>query len=170
MTTAADRLMNAVIKKVKDSGLLWSGVLMGTVSSVATDGTATITRDSNTYPDVRLLDGYAPSVGDTVEFMRTLGGWICLGPLRTSSRPLIQRGTAVTPGSGTSVSWTQVAVTFPQPFPSTPTVVATPVSAASAGSTELNWAVNDVTTTGFLMRSRRTTDNPTTFGWVATCI
>ncbi|MFF4952278.1 hypothetical protein [Streptomyces chattanoogensis] len=84
MATAADRLLDAVIKKVKDSGLLYSGILMGTVSAVGSDGTITVIRGTDTYPSVRLLSGYtSPAVNDTVEIMRTLGGWICLGALQT---------------------------------------------------------------------------------------
>ncbi|NED36686.1 hypothetical protein [Streptomyces sp. SID8499] len=94
--TPADRLVNAVIKKVKDSGLLWSGVLMGTVSAVGTNGTITVTRGTDTYPSVRLLASVAPSVGDSVEIMRTLGGWVCLGVVQ-SATPV---WTSITPASG----------------------------------------------------------------------
>lgn len=94
--TPADRLVNAVIKKVKDSGLLWSGVLMGTVSAVGADGTITVARGADTYPSVRLLASVAPSVGAYVEIMRTLGGWVCLGVVQ-SATPV---WTSVTPASG----------------------------------------------------------------------
>lgn len=84
-SSAADRLVNAVLKKVKDSGLLYSGTFMATVSAVGSNGTLTVTRGADTFPDVRLLSGYAhPMVGDTVEIMRTASGWVCLGVLQTA--------------------------------------------------------------------------------------
>lgn len=106
--TPADRLVNAVIKKVKDSGLLWSGVLMGTVSAVNTDGTVTVTRGSDTYPSVRLLASVAPSVGDSVEIMRTMGGWVCLGVLAAADP---NAWIPLTLASG----WTQFSGNYP-PF------------------------------------------------------
>lgn len=86
MSAPVDRLLDAVLKRVKDSGLLWSGTVMGTVSAVGTDGTVTVTRGSDTYPKVRLLSGYtSPAVSDTVEIMRTLGGWVCMGAIQTTN-------------------------------------------------------------------------------------
>ena len=104
--TPADRLVNAVIKKVKDSGLLWSGVLMGTVSAVGADGTITVTRGTDTYPSVRVLRGAgALTVGDTVQIMRTLGGWVALGGFSTSTHDTgwtnLPLGSGITAYTGT---------------------------------------------------------------------
>jgi hypothetical protein len=158
------------VDAVKRSGAIEGNAIMATVSVVNTGGTVDVTRAGDTIPSVRILSGYmVPSVGDSVELLRSAGGWVCIGKLMTSSGPRIQTGTAVTPTSGgTTGTWTAVAVTFAKPFTSTPLVVATPISNVSSGGTELNWSTNAVTTTGFELRSRRTTDSITTFAYIAT--
>ncbi|MFF1812393.1 H-type lectin domain-containing protein [Streptomyces sp. NPDC058251] len=165
-----DRLLNASVDAVKKSGALENNAFMATVSVVNAGGTVDVTRAGDTFPSVRVLSGYqVPAVGDNVELLRSAGGWVCVGKLMTSSLPRIQSGSAQTPGSGgTAGTWTAVTVTFPKAFASTPNVVATPNSSVSAGTTELNWSVASVTTTGFELRSRRTTDSVTTFLWIAT--
>lgn len=72
--------------------------------------------------------------------------------------------------SGTAGTWLQVAVTFPQPFASTPVVHLTPQGNAPAvgGSTTIMFQVTAVTTTGFTacaFRSTAFTGMP--FGWTA---
>lgn len=165
-----DRILTASVDAVKRSGALESGALMATVSAVNSNGTVDLTRADDEYPSVRVLSGYLrPAAGDSVEMLRSAGGWVCIGKLRTNNSPLMQRGTATTPSSGgTTGTWTAVAVTFPLSFASAPTIIATPISSVTAGTTEINWTVTGASTTGFELRCRRTTDNATTFGWVAT--
>lgn len=165
-----DGLLNASVDAVKRSGVLESNAFMATVSVVNSDGTVDVTRAGDTYPSVRVLSSYqAPAVGHSVELLRSAGGWVCIGSLRTTTTPRIQTGSATTPTSGgTTGTWTAVSVTFPKAFSSTPTVVATPISSVSSGGTELNWSVASVSTMAFELRSRRTTDSVTTFGWIAT--
>ncbi|AUG87283.1 hypothetical protein HOS59_gp19 [Streptomyces phage Rowa] len=164
-----DSLLTASVDAVKKSGALEQNALMATVSVVNSNGTVDCTRAGDTYPSVRVLSSYqAPAVGHSVELLRSAGGWVCIGSLRTTTAPRIQTGTAVTPAWSGAVEWTEVAVTFPKPFGSTPTVVATPVSAITSGSTELEFAVDGVTASGFQMRSRRSTSSVTTFNWIAT--
>ncbi|MEU9560347.1 H-type lectin domain-containing protein [Streptomyces fumanus] len=165
-----DSLLSASVDAVKKSGALENGALMATVTAVNSDGTVDCSRAEDDYPSVRVLSGYpSPAVGDRVELLRSAGGWVCVGKLMTSNAPRIQRGEATTPASGgTAGTWTEVTVTFPQPFAAKPTVTATPISAVSAGSTEINWSVASVSTTSFDLRCRRTTDSVTTFGYIAT--
>lgn len=56
-------------------------VRMATVTSVGTDGTVTVQRNDDVFPNVRVLSGYVPAVGDVVEIATTLGGFVCLGKL-----------------------------------------------------------------------------------------
>lgn len=165
-----DGLLNASVDAVKRSGALESNALMATVSVVNSNGTVDVTRAGDTFPSVRVLSGYmVPTVGDSVELLRSAGGWVCVGKVMTTNAPRIQTGSATTPTSGgTTGTWTAVSVTFPKAFASIPTVVATPVSSVSSGGTELNWSVASVSTMAFELRSRRTTDSVTTFGWIAT--
>ena len=86
MSKTADKLVSAVIAKIKNSGLLESGTFMATVTAVNFNGTITVSRGSDTFPDVRLLSGFvSPKVGDRVEIMRTLGGWVCLGMIQSTT-------------------------------------------------------------------------------------
>lgn len=83
---AIDRVIGAAVDSVKKSGLVEAGVLMATVSVVNSDGTVTVTRGADTYPKVRLLSGYRdPTVSDIVEILKTAGGWVCVGKLRTTN-------------------------------------------------------------------------------------
>lgn len=79
---AIDTIIMASVDGVKKSGVVESGALMATVSVVGADGTVTAIRGSDSYPKVRILSGYPnPAVGDSVEILRTSGGWVCLGSL-----------------------------------------------------------------------------------------
>lgn len=163
-----DKLLSAAVLAVKNSGLLESVARIVTVSAVNSNGTVDVERNGDTFPSVRVLSGYLkPQTGDSALMVKGMGGWFCVGSFRTNNAPVIQRGSAVTPAIADS-SWTSVRVTFSTPFSSTPTVVATPISAVEAGGTELNWAVDNVSASGFDMRCRRTTNSVTTFGWLAT--
>ncbi|MCR8576460.1 hypothetical protein [Streptomyces sp. Isolate_219] len=83
---AIDRVIGAAVDSVKKSGVLEAGALMATVSVVNSDGTVTVTRGDDTYPKVRLLSGYRdPAAGDTVQILKTTGGWVCVGELRTTN-------------------------------------------------------------------------------------
>lgn len=85
MTTQLDRIITAVIRAVRTSGLLEENTLSGTVAVVNTDGTVDVTRNDSTYPRVRRLSGYAsPSVGQRVVIQKTAAGWVCLGAYLTS--------------------------------------------------------------------------------------
>ncbi|AKY02167.1 hypothetical protein PBI_NESBITT_19 [Streptomyces phage Nesbitt] len=85
MATSIDRLISAVIRAVRTSGVLEENTLSGTVSVVNTDGTVDVTRNGSTYPRVRRLSGYtAPAVGHTVTIHKTSAGWVCLGAYLTS--------------------------------------------------------------------------------------
>jgi hypothetical protein len=164
-----DRVLNASVDAVAKSGLLEGNALMATVSVVNLDGTLTVTRADDTYESVRVLSGYLkPTVGDTVELLRSAGGWVCVGKLMTTSTPRIQAGTVVTPTwSGATMEWTEATVTFPKVFANTPVVVATLFSGLTSTTIEIDYSVNALTTTGFVMRSRRSTSSATTFTWLA---
>ncbi|MFF7408696.1 hypothetical protein [Streptomyces lydicus] len=96
---AVDTLINATLDAVRKSGMLEAGALMATVSAVNSDGTATVTRGTDTYPKVRLLTGYnVPTVGDRVEILKTSGGWVCVGAL-VAATPTPQ-WVSITPGTG----------------------------------------------------------------------
>lgn len=165
-----DRIISGVTDNIRRSGMLESTTLMATVSAVGTDGTITAVRDVDTFPKVRLMASVVvPAVGDVVEISKTLGGWVCLGRLLSSSAPRIQSGTAVTPAPATVGNWTSVEVTFPAPFANVPNVVATTaVAIGTSDQSEIGTA--NRTTTGFQLRYRRTTpSNPsTTHCWLAT--
>lgn len=82
--TVADIVLGAAVRRVKDSGVLEGQALMATVSTVNGDGTVDVARGDSAFPRVRCLSGYpSPAVGDTVEILRTAGGWVCLGVLVT---------------------------------------------------------------------------------------
>ncbi|MFJ9961083.1 gp53-like domain-containing protein [Streptomyces avermitilis] len=168
MTTNADRLVTAILAKVRQSGLLESGLLRATVSAVNSGGTLTATRGSDTYPKVRLVGVLnRPAVGDTVQIMRTLGGWVCVGRVETSSAPRIQRGQTSVPTT-TANAWATAAVTFPVPFANTPTVVATASSGIATAGANLSVAVFNESTTGCTLNVNRGTANATFVNWIAT--
>lgn len=161
---AIDKVIQASIDGVKRSGALESGALMGVVSAVDTGGTLTVARGTDVYPAVRILSGYNhPVVGDTVEILRTAGGWVCIGALRSSSAPRIQSGRATTPVP--SGGFSDIAVTFSGAFPAAPRIVITPDTTAPQNMT---WGVMNVANTGFTIRCYRTTANATNFMWLAT--
>jgi hypothetical protein len=167
---AVDKLLGAAVQSVKTSGLLESMARMGVVSAVNSDGTVDVSRAEDTFPSVRLLSGYlSPSVGDTVQMLKTMGGWVCVGRLEASSAPKMQSGT-VTTGTGADSTWITVDVTFPRAFASTPRVVMTPNSAIAAASTDITWAISSPSTTGFTARCKRnnSSSSSTSFGWIAT--
>jgi hypothetical protein len=144
-----DNLLSASVDAVKRSGALENNALMATVSVINSDGTVDCTRTGDTYPSVRLLSSYlTPTVGDSVELLRTAGGWICVGALRTHSAPRMLSGTVSV--SFTAATSTSVTVTFTRPFASTPNVVAS----IASGSGSARWftarAIN-ATTTGFTL-------------------
>ncbi|MFI2187999.1 hypothetical protein [Streptomyces sioyaensis] len=79
-----DSLLSASVDAVKRSGAIENAALMATVSTVNSDGTVDVTRAGDSYPSVRLLTGYLiPTVGDSVEIIKTAGGWVCVGRLQT---------------------------------------------------------------------------------------
>ncbi|MFE1763099.1 hypothetical protein ACFW81_02585 [Streptomyces angustmyceticus] len=79
-----DSLLGASVDAVKRSGAIENSALMATVAMVNTDGTVDVSRAGDTYPSVRLLTGYLmPTVGDSVEIIKTAGGWVCVGRLQT---------------------------------------------------------------------------------------
>ncbi|MFI7009962.1 hypothetical protein [Streptomyces sp. NPDC050145] len=165
--TSVDRLIEAVLQQVRGSGMLEAGAMMGVVTAVGSDGTATVSRGSDIFPRVRLLAGDVPAVGDRVELLRTAGGWVCLGALRRNSAPRVQSGTSSTPG-GTANAWSTVNVTFPTPFPTTPTVVATPRFSTTTATTYMLAVVYNESPTGFQLKVWRTTTAGTDCNWVAT--
>ncbi|MFD5308177.1 hypothetical protein [Streptomyces ardesiacus] len=85
MTTQFDRIVTAVLRAVRTSGLLEANTLSAVVSVVNSDGTVDVTRNDSTYPRVRRLSGYSsPSVGQRVIIQKTSAGWVCLGSYLTS--------------------------------------------------------------------------------------
>lgn len=165
MTTAADRLVNAVIRKVQESGVLWSGVQMATVSAVGTDGTITVTRDSDTFPRVRLLGSYAPLVGDRVEIMRTLGGWVCLGPLQaaTSSVVDMRAGTVtITPSAANTPTFANV--TYPALRGNAFYAQVTPITTVP-GTSVLGVGATNVSSTGMRVYLTRANTTETVIHW-----
>lgn len=142
-----DALLNASVNAVKKSGALEGNALMATVSVVNSNGTVDCTRAGDTFPSVRVLSGYqVPTVGDSVELLRSAGGWLCVGKLMTTHAPQIARGTVnVSISAATSGSTT---VTFARPFPVIPTVVG---SLATGDGTARYFTARayGATTTGF---------------------
>jgi hypothetical protein len=166
---AVDKLLGAAVQSVKTSGLLESMARMGVVSAVNSDGTVDVSRSGDAFPSVRLLnEAEPPVVGDTVQMLKTMGGWVCVGKLATSSAPRIQSGTV--DQAGNSGAWTaNMTVTFPKPFAKVPVVVAMPNSGGSAGSSGvMSWQCTSVTTTSFQFRHWRDNTGTATFGWIAT--
>jgi hypothetical protein len=83
---AVDKLLGAAVQSVKTSGLLESMARMGVVSAVNSDGTVDVSRSGDVFPSVRLLTGYAsPTVGDSVQMVKTMGGWVCVGAYQTAT-------------------------------------------------------------------------------------
>lgn len=81
-----DAILGASVDAVKRSGAIEGGALMATVSVVNTDGTVDVTRAGDVYPSVRVLSGYpAPLVGDAIEMLRSVGGWVCLGAFQSTT-------------------------------------------------------------------------------------
>lgn len=78
---ALDHVVNAALEGVKKSGLVESGALLATVTSVPGGGVVSVSRAGDVYPKVRLLSGYSAANGDLVLILRTNGGWVCLGKL-----------------------------------------------------------------------------------------
>jgi hypothetical protein len=167
VATSLDKLINAVIRTIRSSGILEENSRSATVSAVNADGTLSVTRGDSVYPRVRRLSGYlAPSVGDAVAIHKTVGGWVCLGLMMGNGAPPIQSGRSLVPVT-TANQWNDVAVSFPRPFASTPRVTATPDSALGA-TTELKAIVNAVTSEGFTLRLWRGSVTDTYVNWIAT--
>jgi hypothetical protein len=137
------------------TGYVYGGIAAGTtVFTVDTAGN--LATAGQMYAQTLNIGSGASAIGGDL----TVGGNI--------SAQNIQTGQAMTPTSGgTTGTWTSVGVTFAHAFTTTPRVVATANSNVSAGTTEINWSVTSVTTAGFQLRSRRTTDSSTTFDWIA---
>ena len=113
--SAIDTIISAVTAQIRASGLLESGTIMATVSAVGADGTITATHGTNTYPRVRVLTALGVAVGDRVEIMRTLGGWVCLGRLMSASGGAIldMRGGMVTITHTANDEPASATVTYP---------------------------------------------------------
>lgn len=166
---AIDKIILSAVEGVKKSGTIEAGTLMGTVTAVASNGTLTVERAPDVYPKVRILSGYIkPTIGDLVEILKTTGGWVCIGSLRTSGAPLIQSGAATVAMNSAVNAWVEEPVTFPVPFATTPRVVVTPSSTIS-GSGDIAAITRSETATGFVMRVRRTTEAASAgITWIAT--
>lgn len=172
---AIDVINASAIDAVKRSGVLEAGALMATVSTRNADGTITVTRGTDTYPNVRLLAGDpAPSVGDLVEILKTSGGWVCLGSLLTTKAPagtvLDHRAgrvfiTTVTQNVTVSANVTYAAMRAGSDI----IVVACP---QSGGPANCAVSIANQTTTGFTIYLSRTEANPpsTWLHWSATTI
>lgn len=81
-----DVLLGAAVDQFRRSGALESLALMALVETVNADGTVDVLRGADTFPSVRILSGYpAPAVGDTVQMLRTAGGWVCVGRVETAT-------------------------------------------------------------------------------------
>jgi hypothetical protein len=165
-----DRLLNASVDAVKKSGVLENNAFMATVSVVNAGGTVDVTRAGDTFPSVRVLSGYmVPSVGDSVELLRSAGGWVCIGKLMTSSAPRIQSST-FTQAATTAGSWTtNMTVTFPKAFANAPVVTVTPNAGGPGEGTTNGIQVQctSVTTTSFAFRHLRGNTGTATFGYIA---
>lgn len=173
MATQLDKLITAVIRAIRSSGVLEENSRSATVASVNADGTLQVTRGDSTYPRVRRMSGHlAPSVGDQVTIHKTAGGWVCLGKLESSGAPMIQSGTFTQAAAATAGQWTDnVTVTFPQAFGSAPRVVVTPSGGGPGSGTtnDLQWQTTTVTSTSFQFRHLRgNTGQTATFSWIAT--
>ena len=169
MPKPIDAILNAAADKAKSSRMVEESIRMGSVSAVATDGTITVTAAGSTFPKVRLLAStQVPVVGDSVEIANTLGGWVCLGVLRTSKAPRVQSG-SLTMTSTTANEWSAyVTVTFPIAFASAPIVVAMAQSGGPTVSAEMELKCTGVTSTSFQISQRRGSTSPGVVGWIAT--
>ncbi|MFE3409445.1 hypothetical protein ACFXMT_14245 [Streptomyces mirabilis] len=103
-----DALLSASVKAVQASGALEGTALMATVSAVNSDGTVNATRAGDSFPKVRMLRGAgAVAVADTVEILKTAGGWICLGSLASQTQDTgwvpLTLISGITPYTGTGV-------------------------------------------------------------------
>lgn len=165
MRQPVDVLVDATVNAVSNAGVVEDNARMAVVEAVHDDGTLDATMDDGIVPSVRILSGYySPSVGDIVELLRTVGGWVCLGALRTTSHPLIQSGSLTI--STTSGTWAWVTVSFPKPFLSVP-VMSLTVNGNFA-SAEVHCAVRNVTATGFDAGVLRASSFDTPVDWIAT--
>ena len=168
MRAPIDVLVDSAVNAVANAGVPESIARMAVVETVNTNGTINVTVDDGTVPGVRLLSGYyAPRVGDIVEVMRTVGGWVCLGALRTVSSPVMQVGTATTPAPGANGGWTQTNITFPVPFSATPVVVATVRYSGTTAGIRVTPSVINESPTGFTLRVDRSTNSTTSCSWIA---
>lgn len=166
MRTSVDTLLDEAVAAVERSRVIESRARMATVSSVNGDGTVDVDIPDSTIPDVRMLSTfYAPRIGDRVEILRTAGGWVCLGALN-SGAPVAQRGSATANTSGTN-NWVSQTVSFPAEFAAPPAVMVTPVAVTQDGAYAVDVAANNITTSGFILRARRTSSHNLTCHWVA---
>jgi hypothetical protein len=169
--SAIDAIIQSSVDAVKASGALESGALMGVVSAVGTDGTVTVTRGADVYPKVRLLSGYNnPAVADTVEMLKTVGGWVCLGRLRTApvagSVVEVRAGiTSITPSAANTP--TLGTVTFPVVRGST--FVAQVTANTSVPGTQVTGVgIGTVTSTSLQIYLTRTNTSLTNIHWSVT--
>ncbi len=95
MRDAIDVVIGEAVNAVQRSGLATSNARMAIVSAVATDGTLSIDDDEGPITGVRMLSGYpTPAVGTLVELLNTVGGWVCLGAI-VSTTPTTMPWTAL---------------------------------------------------------------------------
>ncbi|WP_353961839.1 H-type lectin domain-containing protein [Streptomyces sp. NBC_01500] len=166
-----DALLNASIDAVKKSGALENNAFMATVSVVNSNGTVDVIRAGDTFPSVRVLSGYLnPAVGDSVELLRSAGGWVCVGQIMTGNAPRIQSGTYSQTATTAGVWSSNMTVTFPKPFASIPVVVITPNAGGPGEATTNGIQVQctSVSATSMAARHLRGNTGSSTFGWVAT--
>lgn len=93
------------------------------------------------------------------------GSVTAAGPVFGSN---FRNGTIQTAAPGTTPGQTGTTLTFGTPMSGTPRVTLTPNSAAAnLNTSNIRWAVNNVSTTGFSVQCWRDTNNATNFDWIA---
>ncbi|MBA9050789.1 MULTISPECIES: hypothetical protein [Streptomyces] len=167
---AVDRLLDAAVLAVKNSGLIESVSRMATVTAVNGDGTIDVQRNGDTFPSVRLLMSHlSPLVGDTVQILKSRGGYVCIGII-ASTPPLgsvldIRTGRTRILVPATNTTYSQ-AVTFPKLRGSNVSIQATVISTVP-GSDVLGLTVASASTSGFTAYLRRTSATDTDIYWTA---
>ncbi|MBA2951443.1 H-type lectin domain-containing protein [Streptomyces himalayensis] len=127
-------------------------------------GPGSAIQDTNLYRSaadtLKTDDNFIANGNLTVGGAAAITGKVSAANLRT--------GQATTPAPGGTPGQTSVAVTFSSAMPSVPNVIVTASSAsADLNNSNIRWAVQSETTTGFQINCWRDTNSTTTFNWFA---
>lgn len=106
----------------------------------------------------------ASQIDLNADTVRLIGNLNVIGDVNATN---LQSGVAATPAPGAGGGVTTVAVLFPTPMSSVPSVSIDPVTGADPSGTVIRGYVDSLSTTGFTIRAYRASNSATNWAWIA---